>query len=437
MKKAILHFATPDYGSFAAISLASKKLFAKKYGYDVIAFDQIEDPSRAASWSKIPIIHKTLSSGYDVVWWVDADAVMLAGADPLAAPFIGDIGIAEISQSYTSEVGLHMNFGSVIFKNTANTLEALQRIWDNPNPQTNPHWWEQAAFHELIAQDPNAVELNMYPAGWINCISSEKINPTTAVYHLPGKDVAERTSLLFEAAKASWGEELLTVLNENSSQNGKQPVANPHVKLYNFAPFNYVMELDDRVDEHKALMAGNYETSLLQLIDKLIAPGVLIAELGSSIGYWTLMLSRLIGPEGEILSFESDKAKRTQLRKHLAMNGYFNVTSLPGDVAMKQYFALKTYYHIFDKPVHITLLANNDANRDLHEDDMLDIIKASRYIIGFNFGEGAFKAFADHNFNAYHLNNELKFVSGLGSQWNVFTREDLTLEPVSKIEVIS
>jgi FkbM family methyltransferase len=70
---------------------------------------------------------------------------------------------------------------------------------------------------------------------------------------------------------------------------------------------------------------GALEPPKLKWITRLARPGDVVLDLGANIGYYTLHLARLVGPEGRVYAFEPDPTNRTLLRHNVACNGYTNV----------------------------------------------------------------------------------------------------------------
>jgi FkbM family methyltransferase len=70
---------------------------------------------------------------------------------------------------------------------------------------------------------------------------------------------------------------------------------------------------------------GVYEPFESDLILHEVRPGDVALDLGANIGYFTLMMARLVGPAGRIYAFEPDPENFTLLRKNIESNGYVNV----------------------------------------------------------------------------------------------------------------
>lgn len=68
------------------------------------------------------------------------------------------------------------------------------------------------------------------------------------------------------------------------------------------------------------------------LLGSLIRPGMTVIDVGANLGLYTVLLSRLVGPEGRVLAFEPDPALFADLRESCRRNGCTNVE--PHNVAL-------------------------------------------------------------------------------------------------------
>jgi FkbM family methyltransferase len=85
---------------------------------------------------------------------------------------------------------------------------------------------------------------------------------------------------------------------------------------------------DMRVDplDSLALAKGWYEPDETSWYEANVGAGEFIVEAGANIGVFTLLIARLVGPSGRVLTFEPDPALRGILEENIARNGYANVT---------------------------------------------------------------------------------------------------------------
>lgn len=68
------------------------------------------------------------------------------------------------------------------------------------------------------------------------------------------------------------------------------------------------------------------EPKLFKLLEDSLQPGDTFVDAGANIGFYSLLASRLVGPSGQVHSFEMMPATATMLRSNIAASGRSNVT---------------------------------------------------------------------------------------------------------------
>ncbi|MDE2292106.1 MAG: FkbM family methyltransferase, partial [Elusimicrobia bacterium] len=68
-------------------------------------------------------------------------------------------------------------------------------------------------------------------------------------------------------------------------------------------------------------------------------PGMTFVDLGANIGYYSVLASRLVGPEGRVFAFEPDTANLELLLRNVRENGCRNVAVAPYAVSDRVGFA--------------------------------------------------------------------------------------------------
>lgn len=81
----------------------------------------------------------------------------------------------------------------------------------------------------------------------------------------------------------------------------------------------------DSIVSPMLLRDGYFEPFETQLIQAEVRPGDVVLDIGANIGYYTLILARLVGEAGRVYAFEPDPANFELLQKNLRINGYKNV----------------------------------------------------------------------------------------------------------------
>ena len=70
---------------------------------------------------------------------------------------------------------------------------------------------------------------------------------------------------------------------------------------------------------------GVFEPFSTEVVNTLVKPGDHVLDIGSNIGYYSVLLSKLVGPEGKVVCFEPTEHFGKVLRKNLQENQLANV----------------------------------------------------------------------------------------------------------------
>lgn len=65
------------------------------------------------------------------------------------------------------------------------------------------------------------------------------------------------------------------------------------------------------------------------MLHSLLRPGDVFADVGSNVGYYSLLASQLVGPQGHVHALEPAPATYAMLRRNLELNDVGNVTAVP------------------------------------------------------------------------------------------------------------
>jgi FkbM family methyltransferase len=84
----------------------------------------------------------------------------------------------------------------------------------------------------------------------------------------------------------------------------------------------------------KFYWTGAHEPEVQQALRRCLRPGATFWDVGAHIGFFSLIASRLVGPDGQVHAFEPLPANVTRLRESLALNASAgNVTLHPWAIA--------------------------------------------------------------------------------------------------------
>lgn len=78
---------------------------------------------------------------------------------------------------------------------------------------------------------------------------------------------------------------------------------------------------------------GHYEIEKQAVIRRLVKPGMKVFDVGANAGFYTLAFARLAGEGGHVWSFEPLEANIQNIRRHVALNEFANVSVVQAAVA--------------------------------------------------------------------------------------------------------
>lgn len=96
---------------------------------------------------------------------------------------------------------------------------------------------------------------------------------------------------------------------------------------------HFELDLDSANKHHNNLLAhlkggACYDEELAWLLLRTLQPGDFAVDVGANLGFFTLVMSQLVGEDGLVTAIEPDPDNLIQLRKHIERNEAGNVTVL-------------------------------------------------------------------------------------------------------------
>lgn len=82
------------------------------------------------------------------------------------------------------------------------------------------------------------------------------------------------------------------------------------------------LDTRDRGFAAHVMLDGYWEMWLTQFIARLVKPGMHVADVGANFGYYSLLMSDLIGPTGRLIAVEPNPPVVEMLRRTLDLNGF-------------------------------------------------------------------------------------------------------------------
>lgn len=90
-------------------------------------------------------------------------------------------------------------------------------------------------------------------------------------------------------------------------------------------PFDMFLDPDSLAITPLVLEKGIWEASETAVFLDSVAPGDVVVDIGANVGYYTLLASRRVGPEGRVYAFEPDPVSFGFLERNVRLNGFENV----------------------------------------------------------------------------------------------------------------
>jgi len=89
-------------------------------------------------------------------------------------------------------------------------------------------------------------------------------------------------------------------------------------------------ELNPRTGQH--YLRGEAETAIQNILVERLRQGMVFYDLGANIGLFSLLAARLVGPTGQVVSFEPDPDTAVRLERNIQRNGFQNMTVIRAGV---------------------------------------------------------------------------------------------------------
>ena len=146
-KVGIVSLCDHNVDAICGASVANKKAYAERHGYNVIVDQGIIDPTRPTSWSKLRAMRKYLPD-YDFLFYSDADTIIVNFETRLEE--VVDYNFDQVLAADRNG----LNCGVWLIRNTPWSLWFLDEMWAqeqlvHPNTLRMMFKYEQRAFHYL------------------------------------------------------------------------------------------------------------------------------------------------------------------------------------------------------------------------------------------------------------------------------------------------
>lgn len=108
--------------------------------------------------------------------------------------------------------------------------------------------------------------------------------------------------------------------------------------------FRLILDLDDIGVSKELFLSDIREEEHIFMLNQFVEPGMTILDCGANIGYYTVMMGKLVGPGGSILAVEPSRENFQLLALNVRLNQLENRVQL-FNIGMGDYTGTGTMYH--------------------------------------------------------------------------------------------
>jgi FkbM family methyltransferase len=77
---------------------------------------------------------------------------------------------------------------------------------------------------------------------------------------------------------------------------------------------------------HASYLLGLNEPDVQTAMSEVLAPGMIVFDIGANVGFHSVIAAKLVGPSGAVVSFEPVRANAERLRYNASLNGFSHLT---------------------------------------------------------------------------------------------------------------
>lgn len=186
--------------------------YGKRHGHDVVVAKSAE-MDRPAAWAKVRLVQSLFEQGYDHVFWIDADALIIDPSHDVADLITDSKDMHLVQHPLPWYSAPAPNTGVFLIRNCDWSRDLLKRMWDL-DQYAEGIWWENAAFIHLMGLrdfqeqgiDPARCEIDTSRMAWLperwNRLHLKQEPGATIIRHYAGKSRKHR--LRHMMARLNW-----------------------------------------------------------------------------------------------------------------------------------------------------------------------------------------------------------------------------------------
>ncbi len=208
VRKVLCSIGAGPFGEILDVSGATFEVYARRHGYDLDLRRELIDPTRPASWNKIPLFLDLLTR-YDLVVWVDADAAIVDPTDDIADALDDRDLMALVAHEYDGQIV--PNCGVWVLRRDRAVRRILEKVWTHTE-YLHHEWWENAALLvelgysieprvEIVRRSRMRGRVRFLDRSWNSIGVDRAANPR--INHYPGRSHEHRLERLTVDAKSA------------------------------------------------------------------------------------------------------------------------------------------------------------------------------------------------------------------------------------------
>lgn len=156
LRTVLIQHGTGEYAELLRLTHPIHSAYAERHGISFWAMQGDMPIERSPHWNKILLIQMALSSGFELVVWLDADTLIVRPEQDIrqAAPETGTIAMCEHPGEWRGHPS-HFNSGVIVARNRPQAVTFFEKVW--AAGPIRHGWQEQVRILECAAEMPELV----------------------------------------------------------------------------------------------------------------------------------------------------------------------------------------------------------------------------------------------------------------------------------------
>ena len=112
------------------------------------------------------------------------------------------------------------------------------------------------------------------------------------------------------------------------------------------------------------MVTGFWELWITRAMARVVRPGMVVADVGANLGYYTVLMAEAVGPTGRVLAFEPNPAIAELLQRTVAVNGHGATTNVDARAASDVSGQDVRFHMPAGQPMNATMVAADQGGPD-------------------------------------------------------------------------